>query len=742
MIEKLNRRHEVVKDKMNMFENSLEHLMAELERIDLLLRLQVMRVRQRNSQSNEDEFRGLYISEEDVAVLMARGLAVDDRADAPTASDSHFTVTLPRLEEEIAFKTAESLAGGVSLKLCELVDEFNLSTFERDTLLICLLSEIDTKYERLYAYLHDDVTKKRPSVNLVLKCLLDSLEQRIEARVKFLPHAPLIKHHLLRVDDDAMSLSPPLLMRSLKIEDRLVSYLLGSNQIDHRLGRYVRLVTPTMSVDDLILTDELRRRLSIPTFEFCESVLLYLEGPYGIGKRTIAEALYQSCGLPLLMVDLPGLLADDMSPETCIELVFVEAKLQRAVLCFQGLDPLLADDRNMKSCLNTLTTNLRNFDRPAIITGEANWLPGSSLADKFFISVEVPLPPYHLREHLWEFYLNSEMPRTADINISEIADKFRFTPGQIKDAVATARNLAVCRGSKDISEAELYSAARAVSSQVLSSLACKIRPRFAWNDIVLPRDQVAQLREICSYVKYRHLVYGEWNFDRKISLGRGLNVLFTGPSGTGKTMAAEIIANELGLDLYKIDLSTVISKYIGETEKNLDRIFTEAQNSNAILFFDEADAVFGKRSEVRDSHDRYANIEVAYLLQKMEEYDGIVILATNLRKNMDEAFARRMHFSVEFPLPEEHDRQEIWKCIFPEEAPLSESVDLGFMARQFKVTGGNIKNMAVGAAFLAADDGGTITIEHLIKAAKREYQKIGRLCTEADFGPYFELVRS
>jgi SpoVK/Ycf46/Vps4 family AAA+-type ATPase len=206
-------------------------------------------------------------------------------------------------------------------------------------------------------------------------------------------------------------------------------------------------------------------------------------------------------------------------------------------------------------------------------------------------------------------------------------------------------------------------------------------------------------------------------------------------------MASEIMANELGLDLYKIDLSTVISKYIGETEKNLDRIFTEARNSNSILFFDEADAVFGKRSEVRDSHDRYANIEVAYLLQKMEEYDGIVILATNLRKNLDEGFARRMHFSVEFPLPEEPDRLRIWQGIFPREAPLAEGLDLNFMARQFKVTGGNIKNMALGAAFLAAGDGATIKMEHLIRATKREYQKIGRLCTEVDFAKYFDLVK-
>ena len=206
-------------------------------------------------------------------------------------------------------------------------------------------------------------------------------------------------------------------------------------------------------------------------------------------------------------------------------------------------------------------------------------------------------------------------------------------------------------------------------------------------------------------------------------------------------MAAEIIGHELGLEIYKIDLSAVVSKYIGETEKNLDRIFHEGQTSNSILFFDEADALFGKRSEVRDSHDRYANVEIAYLLQKMDEYDGIVILATNLKKNMDDAFARRMHFSVEFPVPDESDRYRIWKGIFPPEAPLSDDIDLHFMALQFKITGGNIKNIALGAAFMAAEDGGYIRIEDLIRATKREYQKLGKLCTEGEFAQYFELVK-
>jgi SpoVK/Ycf46/Vps4 family AAA+-type ATPase len=234
-------------------------------------------------------------------------------------------------------------------------------------------------------------------------------------------------------------------------------------------------------------------------------------------------------------------------------------------------------------------------------------------------------------------------------------------------------------------------------------------------------------------MKYRHIVLGEWGFDRKLSMGKGLNALFAGPSGTGKTMAAEVIAHDLGLDLFKIDLSTVMSKYVGETEKNLERIFTAARNSNAILFFDEADALFGKRSEVRDAHDRYANVEISYLLQRMEAYDGLVVLTSNLSKNMDEAFVRRMHFTVEFPYPDAEERQRIWAIAFPGQAPLQADVDLDLLAERYRLTGGNIRNIALTAAFLAARDGGVIGMQHLLWATRREFQKMGRLANEREF---------
>ncbi len=283
----------------------------------------------------------------------------------------------------------------------------------------------------------------------------------------------------------------------------------------------------------------------------------------------------------------------------------------------------------------------------------------------------------------------------------------------------------------------LAPAVRRLAGGHLDGVAVRIRPRRGWDDLILPGEEAAQLRELAARHRGRETVYGRWQFSPLPSVG--VVALFAGPSGTGKTLAAEVVAGDLGLDLYKVDLSAVVSKYIGETEKNLERIFGAAAAGDLVLFFDEADALFGKRSEVSDAHDRYANIEVAYLLQRLETYDGLVVLATNLQRNIDPAFLRRISVAVDFTTPEEGERRAIWARAFPPTAPVSD-LDLDFLARQFKITGGVISNAALGAAFLAAADDGPITMRHAVLSVKREFQKLGRLRTEKEFERYFDLV--
>jgi SpoVK/Ycf46/Vps4 family AAA+-type ATPase len=274
----------------------------------------------------------------------------------------------------------------------------------------------------------------------------------------------------------------------------------------------------------------------------------------------------------------------------------------------------------------------------------------------------------------------------------------------------------------------------------LRGLAGRVELRFGWEDLVLPQRVLQQLQEVEAGVRLRHQVHARWGFGGKLGSQTGASVLFSGVSGTGKTMAAGVVARSLGLELYKIDLSCVVSKYIGETERNLARIFDEAERSSAVLFFDEADALFGKRSEVKDAHDRYANIEVAYLLQRMEQFSGLAVLATNLSRNMDEAFVRRLQHVIEFPFPDVVHRERLWRSMFPETAPQSDDLDFDFLARQFEFSGGNIRNVVVAAAFLAADCGQAIGMDHLVQAIGREMQKMGKLPSKAIFQGHLEVI--
>jgi SpoVK/Ycf46/Vps4 family AAA+-type ATPase len=336
------------------------------------------------------------------------------------------------------------------------------------------------------------------------------------------------------------------------------------------------------------------------------------------------------------------------------------------------------------------------------------------------------------RVDLWSLVLEGVLEELPESELNILAGQFSLTSGQIVAAASSAMSLAVQQG-RTLQTTDLFDAARFHSGHHLGELAHKIEPRYSWEDLVLPETPLNMLSELVNMVQTRPLVLESWGLGRKLTAGMGVSALFSGPPGTGKTLAAQIIANQLGIDLYRIDLSTVVSKFVGETEKNLERIFSEASESNAILFFDEADAIFGKRSEVKDAHDRYANIEVGYLLQRMETYDGVAILATNLRANLDDAFTRRLQFIINFPFPEEEYRLNIWQVLMPPDLPHADDLDFALMAKRFKMAGGNIRNILVSAAFLAASNGECVTMGHLMHGARREVQKMGRLVHEADY---------
>jgi ATP-dependent 26S proteasome regulatory subunit len=511
----------------------------------------------------------------------------------------------------------------------------------------------------------------------------------------------------------------------LRPDAAIVTWLFGGYQPHEELRSYTQLFLPQETKEDHLLAGVL---WSDVEWAIEREPLLVFHGPNKAAQRAVARLAAASAKRLLISVDLQSIVAAGQSPHSAVALTLRDARLIGAIPFLVNWDACLAEDSPSPSLLSELLT----WPSLAIVSGERSWLAQGVARSRNLLWVEFPVPTYPQRKELWHHFVDQEQAQTH-LDLDTLAGQFVLTAGQIRDAVATAQDIASGRRDDTTIQLEdLFAAARLHSNPRLSDLARKIEPRYTWKDIILPKDQLGLLYEIVDTVRERPKVLEEWGIGKKLAASSGVTVLFAGPPGTGKTMAAEVIAGQLGLDLYKIDLSTVVSKYIGETEKNLERIFSEAQSSNAILFFDEADALFGKRSEVKDAHDRYANIEISYLLQRMEVYDGVTMLATNLRANLDEAFTRRLQFAVDFPFPEEEYRLRIWETLFPSDVPCASDIDLPLLARRFKLAGGNIRNIIVNAAFLAAADGGALTMQHCFHSTRRELQKMGRLVNEDD----------
>lgn len=717
---------------MTIYETGLEHLLEEFQRIHLIISF--YKKWKTEYDESKDDFQGFLVKEKEVDAILQNPPFKSWLYVHPDPGFKNELDKINKLRKEIDIKKEESLESGKELRLHTLSETFHLSSFEVDVLLLCLLSELDLRYEKVYSYAQDDVTRKRPTVDLIFKYLSRSPDEMFSARKIFSPASSLLRNRLIHLAGDGQDGQVPLLSKSIKLDERIIGFLLGSDGIDQRIRNFSSMVEPKRSFDDLILADDhmnILNELMKHHENSSKPMMLYFHGPYGTGKKMTAEAICTKLRDNMLIVDSRAMMKNESS-ET-LKIILREALLHDSCVYLEGIDALWKE-KEPGVALSNLIQELDGFPDWVFLSGEEPWEPSAILQNHGFINIAFPVPSFAPRKMIWDKMLNS---KEADINA--LASKFKFSGGQIRDAIFTARNVSAARGSPEPSIDDLFRGCKAQSNKNLSQFARKIEPRYKWEDIVLPKDAKQQLNEVSWYIKYRGIVYTDWGFDNKSSLGKGLNVLFTGPSGTGKTMAAEIIAKKVDLDLYKIDLSSVVSKYIGETEKNLRNIFKEAETSNAILFFDEADALFGKRSEVKDSHDRYANIEINYLLQKMEEYEGIVILATNFGNNIDDAFLRRMHFKIEFSLPDEKQREKIWRHIFPEETKVEKDLDYSFLSK-FKITGGNIKNIALTAAFLAAADSGKIKIEHIIRATMREFQKIGMLCTPEDFGKYHRLI--
>ncbi len=700
----------------------VDHLQMALQMIDLRLRRAVQQW-QHAGQNPQDAFRGLYIPDTEIDALLTRPLATSwaHGAVLPLEVERAFSVQSAQVDAEERAFTQRAQAHGQTPPLEHLRSAFSLSRFELLTLLLCIAPAIDLRYERIYAYLQDDVTKRRPTVNLALDLFSPPGISRLAQLAHFEPAAPLLRHRLIEMRKPRDVDQAPLLNHTLHIDDGLLAWLLGGYRSPSALAAHLTFVPQPRPTTNIAAEAQgwAATVSSRPIYLFHDAD--------AVQQRDAAARLAYAAQRPLLALDMAGLLGEGrIDPEPALQLVLRDAQLTGAIPMLFGWDACLVDGAPPPGLLRRICAH----PGTVIVAGQALWQPQHRTYDRRIVAIAFPIPDYVQRGELWRQHVGSSAD-DLDETIELLAGQFALTSAQIRDAAATARDTAA-RGGIPLGSAELLAAARAHSNPRLAHLAHKIDRRYTWDDIILPEDQLTLLQEIIDTVRGRAQVLDAWGVGDKLASSRGVTVLFAGPPGTGKTMAAEIIAAALGLDLYRIDLSTIVSKYIGETEKNIERIFREAEQSNAILFFDEADALFGKRSEVRDSHDRYANVEISYLLQRMEGYDGVTVLATNLRGNLDDAFPRRLQFAVNFPFPEADDRLRIWQTLFPASLPRHPDIDLLYLAERFRLAGGNIRNILVSAAYLAAADGGQVTMAHLLHGTRRELQKMGRLVREED----------
>jgi hypothetical protein len=581
-----------------------------------------------------------------------------------------------------------------------ITESFGLSPFERDLLLLCAGVEMDAELASLCAVAQGHTQRAYATFGLALGALHQPHWSALA------PTRPLRHWRFIEVSDDV-----GLASARLRIDERVLHFLAGVDLLDSRLQPLLRIrgQAEIMATAHQQVTGSIIEAL---TPHQAPAPMIQLIGDDAYGQEDVAAAIAAHFGVRL------AILSTEDIPGNAQELDALVTLWQRESVLYSCALLILAAEATVPAFVSRLTERVSGLVFYA--AREPLSLRRSSLR------FQVNKPSAADQKQLWQACLGN-IARRLNGSLDGVSSQFRLSAQTI---AATGQSLQTILAASETPDAAFWQACRSLGRPRLDDLAQRIDPAAGWDDLILPEPQKYTLRQIASHLRHQLRVYEEWGFARKGSRGLGLSTLFCGESGTGKTMAAEVLASELHLDLYRIDLSSVVSKYIGETEKNLRRVFDAAEDCGAILLFDEADALFGKRSEVKDSHDRYANIEVSYLLQRMEAYRGLAILTTNMKTALDTAFQRRLRFVVQFPFPDQSHREAIWRGVFPNSTPV-EGIDFMKLAR-LNVAGGNIRNIALNAAFLAVESDEPIGMEHLLSAAHSEASKRERPLADAE----------
>ena len=588
-----------------------------------------------------------------------------------------------------------------SSSLAMIARMFGLGEFERDVLLLAVAPEFDPLLDRLYAYAEDDLSRKYATAHLA-HALFQPAFPGLHAEV------PLLRFRLVSIGSD-VGAAPGA--RPLRAEDRVIDFIRGVNRLDERVAALLAPLAAGPVADCHLPTiDRLVEQFRAGQADWR---LINVNCSAASGPESFTRALCDRLGITAWRLDSSRLPAPGPQRDDLLCLVEREAILAQFII-YLDAEFLPQQELDWLDRLNIFF----------VVRSQARI---RSRRHSLAISLDRPAAGDVIG--LWQAAFD-HLHLTAPSGLDEVAQQFDFPPEAIMQTAVAAVENSRFDSRSTVTAQDLWQACRRFSDRRMEGPAQRLDPQFTWDDLVLPDDVAEQLQEIALQVRYRHRVYEGWGFGAKLPRGRGVTALFAGPSGTGKTMAAEVIAGELGLDLYRIDLASTVSKYVGETEKNLKRLFDAAEHGGAILFFDEADALFGKRTEVKDSHDRYANIEVNYLLQRMEDYRGLAVLATNRKGALDRAFLRRLRFLVDFPFPDSVSRRLIWEKSFPTGAPLGE-INFDALSR-LEFAGGSIRNITLNAAFLAAGARESIGMKHIEHAARRECAKIDQVFRESD----------
>ena len=632
-------------------------------------------------------------------------------ATAPTPSAVAETTSPPPIAlaaaQDVASETAGEASSSFRPALDLIAERLGLSPFERDVLLLCAAMEFDTRIPALCARAQRDPSKPYPTFALALAM------SESPAWDALTPARPLRYWRLIEINQPG---AVPLIGAALHADERIVSYIKGLNYLDDRLAPMLASLptqAPDLPPSQRAIGDEILAGIRA-TDSGAAQPLIQLLGSDGVSKRSVAQYVGSALGVQVQRLSADMLPASVADQETLLRLWQRESRLLPLALYLDAAD-LDRGDAHAALARRFVTRvgGLVFVDTRETWSGQS--VPG--------ISVDVAKPTAQEQREAWQ----SQLGAGAAAHAPELSGHFDFNI----DTIQRVARGALAASTPETLATTLRQGALANARPSLDQLAQRIDAKAGWNDIQLAAPDKSLLRQVANQVAMRAKVYDDWGFRARMNRGLAVSALFAGESGTGKTMAAEVLARELGLLLYRIDLSAVVSKYIGETEKNLRKLFDAAEDGGAILFFDEADALFGRRSEVKDSHDRYANIEVNYLLQRMESYRGLAILATNMKSALDSAFMRRLRFIINFAFPGIAERKAIWSNVFPLEAGAN-ALDLERLAR-LALTGGSIQSIALNAAFMAAQAGAKITMPLVLDAARAEFRKLEKPVNEADF---------